>query len=78
VADDDLRQFTRDLLNRFERRTAAMERRLDAQTAVLFELGAEIRENTAAVRDMRDAIRANTQAVLHGLDGLRGPGPAQA
>ena len=64
MADDDLRQFMRELLTRFERRTVAMERRLDAQTD--------------AIRDMSDQIRANTQAVLHVLDELRGRGPAQA
>ena len=92
MADSDLRQFMHELLTRFERRTQAMERRLDAGTAVLVEMRAEIRENTsvlhemkadieactAAITDMRGAIQANTRAVLHVLDELRGPGPAQA
>jgi hypothetical protein len=71
VADDELRQFMHELLMRFERRTQAMERRLDAQTE-------QLREQTAQMADMRDAIRANTRAVLHALDQLRGRGPAQA
>ncbi len=71
MAEDDLRQFMHELLTRFERRTQAMERRLDAQTD-------QLRQQTAQMGDMRDAIRANTRAVLHVLDELRGPGPAQA
>jgi uncharacterized membrane protein affecting hemolysin expression len=72
VADDDLRQFMHELLARFERRTQAMERRLDLGTEAL-------RENTrvmhASIEDMRADIRANTQAILHVLDELRGPRP---
>ncbi len=67
MADDDLRQFMHELIMRFERRTRAMEHRLDAGTAVLME-------QVAQIRDMRGEIRANTQALLHVLDELRGPG----
>jgi hypothetical protein len=73
VADDDLRQFMHELLMRFERRTLAMERRLDTQTEALRENTREMHES---LRDMRDQIRAQTQAILHVLDELRGPGPA--
>jgi hypothetical protein len=73
VADDDLRQFMHELLTRFERRTVAMERRLDAQTDALRDNTREMRE---AMRDMREQIQANTQAVLWVLDELRGRGPA--
>ena len=80
MADDDLRQFMHELLVRFERRTeslerrsAAMERRLDAQTEALRENTREMRES---MRDMRGEIRAQTQAILHVLDELRGRGPA--
>jgi hypothetical protein len=73
VADDDLRQFMHELVMRFERRTVAMERRLDAQTEAITENTREMRES---LHDMREQIRANTQAVLHVLDELRGSGPA--
>ena len=72
MADDDLRQFMHELLMRFERRTQAMERRLDAQTDAL-------RVNTRTMDDMRAEIRAQTEGLLHVLDELRGgPGPAPA
>ena len=71
MADDDLRQFMHELLTRFERSTQAMERRLDMGTEAL-------RENTRAIHDMRGEIRAQTQAILHVLDELRGSGPAPA
>ena len=65
MADDDLRQFMQEITTRFTRTMQAMERRLDA--------------NTAAVHDMRGEIRAQTQAILHVLDQLRGSdGPAPA
>ena len=74
MADDDLRQFMHELLTRFERRTQAMERRLDAQSDAL---RAATAAHVNAIDDMRDQIRANTEAVLHVLDELRG-GPGEA
>ena len=69
MADDDLRRFMHELLVRFEKRTDAMVRRLDAGTE-------QLRANTAAIDGMRGEIRAQTQAILHVLDELRGRGPA--
>jgi methyl-accepting chemotaxis protein len=46
---------------------AAVEKQAEASDAMLASLG-----------DMRDSIQANTRAVLHVLDELRGPGPAGA
>ena len=72
MAEDDLRQFMRELLTRYDRDTEATVRRLDAGTAVLME-------QVAQIRDMRAEIRAQTQAILHVLDELRGSnGPAPA
>jgi hypothetical protein len=75
---EEFNRFNRDLLTRFDRSWAAIDRRLDAQTDVLLKMRREVEENTAAIADMRESIQANTQAVLHVLDELRGPGPAQA
>ena len=61
----------RELLTRFERRTVAMERRLDAQTDVLRTL-------TREIEDARGEIPAQTQAILRVLDELGGGGPATA
>jgi len=46
---------------------AAVEKQAEASDAMLASLG-----------DMRDSVQANTRAVLHVLDELRGPGPAGA
>ncbi len=55
---------TRDALRSL---AAAVEKQAEASDAMLASLG-----------DMRDSIQANTRAVLHVLDELRGPGPAGA
>ena len=74
MADDD-RQFMHELLMRFERRTQAMERRLDMGTEAL---RANTRVMHASIEDMRADIQACTQAILHVLDELRGRGPEPA
>ena len=63
---ENLRQFIRDMNTRADKRTDAVVRQLDAQTA-------ELREGRAALRDMRAQIRANTDGLLQVLDELRGP-----
>lgn len=67
---EELRQFTRDLLTRFERRTDAMIRRLDAQTDQLRALTSETREHT-------EWMKAQRQGFLALIDEIRG-GPAGA
>ncbi len=77
---DDLRQFMRELLARFDRSMGVIDRRLDAQAAemreqaaVMREQAAVMREQAAETRDMRAQIRANTEGLLRVLDELRGP-----
>lgn len=55
----------RELLGRFDRSMNAIDRRLEAQAE-------QMREQAAAMHDMRAQIKANTDAVLHVLDVLRG------
>ncbi|HEX8065313.1 MAG TPA: hypothetical protein VF520_02170 [Thermoleophilaceae bacterium] len=76
---DDLRQFMRDLLARFDRSMGAIDRRLEAQAEAMYAMRDEMRANTARIRahttridDMRDEIKAQTRALLHVLDQLRG------
>ena len=69
---DDLRQFIRDMVTRFERRTEAMVRRLDEGTAELRLLQAETRENTFAARDMREELKAQRAGFMALIDEIRG------
>jgi hypothetical protein len=69
---EDLRQFIRDMITRFERRTDAMVRRLDEGTAQLRLLQAETRENTLAARDMREEMKAQRDGFLVLIDEIRG------
>jgi hypothetical protein len=81
--EDSLKQFMDEILRRSDARWAETERRFarrfDAQTdqlredtAAIREMRKEIRENTKATHDMREQIKANTQAVLRMLDKLDG------
>ena len=76
---EDLRQFMRELLARFDRSMSAIDRRMEAQTeqmreqaAAMRAQAAAMREQAGAMRDMRLEIQANTQGLLHVLDELRG------
>ncbi|MDQ3675699.1 MAG: hypothetical protein M3401_02680 [Actinomycetota bacterium] len=53
---------------------AAVEKQADASDAMLASLGG-MRDSLG---DMRDSIQANTRAVLHVLDEIRGSGPGPA
>ncbi|HEX8646496.1 MAG TPA: hypothetical protein VF715_06320 [Thermoleophilaceae bacterium] len=70
---DDLRQFMRELLTRFDRSLSVIDRRLDDQAAEMREQAAVMRAQATAMRNMADEIRANTQGLLRVLDELRGP-----
>ena len=63
MAENDLREFIRELLRRHERATEAMVARLDEQRLALVDMRGQI-------ADQRKQIHADTQAVLSVLDRL--------
>ena len=61
MAENDLRDFIREITLRHERATEAMVNRLEEQRLALVDMRAEI-------SDQRKQIQANTQAVLSVVD----------
>jgi hypothetical protein len=84
---DDLRAFIREIMARFDRKTAAWERRMDqtaAETAALDrQRHAEVMAGFAADRERLDDVIAENRAqrdalfkILDRLDGRGGPAAA--
>jgi hypothetical protein len=63
VAENDLREFIREITRRHEHATEAMVNRLEEQRLALVDMRGEI-------ADQRKQIQANTRAVLSVLDRL--------
>ena len=66
---DDLRQFLREMLARFDRSMSVIDRRLDVQTEAVLAQTRTMERNTA---DIRDEMRAQREALFLILDHIRG------
>jgi hypothetical protein len=79
---EDFREFSRELLLRFDRRTAAIEAELRIQREenrrYFAALDAKLEESLEHSRELRAECRAQSEALMHVLAQLRGGGAAPA